>query len=131
MRYDMRMQIVARELFEHECQKLVQEARQSSDEISPTYDFQPAYWVLSELLEHVPSSQWVGTKKLQALVRERLLEEAFVHGAGDAVVDPHYRLKLDLQIQLVVDVLTKVHEQSLLATYPHTSHLTDVAGPSR
>ena len=128
MRCDTSMQIAVRELFDRECQRLVHDTHRSSDGISPTYDFQPAYWVLSELLEEVTSSQWVTTKNLRALIRERLLEEAFLHDAGDAVVDPHYQLKLDFQVQLVVEVLEKVHERSLLTTYPHTSRMTDMAG---
>lgn len=106
MQCSPRLKHAARELFDLECQR-----RSKQDHDTPTVDFSPAFWLLSDLLQRPDRAEADSPEALESIVRRRVLDEAFVDSAGDAVIDVEHQLLPDQQVDLVVTVLSRVREQ--------------------
>ena len=87
----------AQRVFERECERIAAQ----HDE---TIDFQPAYWVFTELYAHL-EQPCRAANGFASAARNRLEDEFFSDQAGDPVVDPQFQLQIDQQVDLVVNAL--------------------------
>ena len=109
MSYDSSLQGVARGLFDRECERLRQDVQAAPGE-KVTLDFQPAYWVLWEML-NLDSLRSQALQHLETVVRQRLTDEAFIDQAGDSVIDSHYHLQLEKEVELILSVFEQIHQR--------------------
>ena len=97
------LQDTARRFFDAEC---TCRARERDDGLN--IDFSPAFWLVSDLLGRVEESESGSTEVLASIVRRRVMDQSFVDGGGDAIVDADHQLPPDQQVDLVVTVLNQV-----------------------
>ena len=110
MSSDSSLQDVARDLFDRECERLRQEVQATARGEKATLDFQPAYCVLTEMLNLGPLRSQAH-QHLEPIVRQRLLDEAFIDQAGDSVIDSRYHLQLEKEVELILSVFEQIHQR--------------------
>lgn len=105
---------VARTLFEQECQRLVE-----NGDGTEGVDFSPAFWIMSELVDQVACGPNRSMEEWERIIRRRAIEQDYLLESGDAVVDPHYRLPLDMEVHLITAVLN--HLRAGTSVREHTT----------
>lgn len=101
-----------RPVFNEECRRFAAKHPTVS-----TADMTPVYWLVCEVAAEVAGDA-DAMHHLHPLVRRRVLDRIFVGETGDTVMDPHYQLPIDVEVDLVVSVVGRVIDMTLQNAEP-------------
>jgi len=93
----------ARQVFDLECRRRTRMLAQGAN-----IDFSPVFWLVSDLLDRAEEAEPDSGPELASIVRSRVMDQAFVDGGGDMIVDSEHQLPPDQQVDLAMTVLNQV-----------------------